>query len=254
MKSSILLSTISVFAAVVATTAIAPVAQADDAPELSYSFIEGGYLTTRNGLRGSTQDGNTTVNFVSSDTDGFFGRLSYQFSENMYVWGDFSQNKYELAASAVDGATTTEAFYSLKPRRYMGGLGLIHKLDDNFHLFAEGGLTVNHFKTTIVGANTNPNGVLLSVVDAVTEDTRTHGFAKAGLRYMTEFGLEMNLAASWAGDSRITANDTGDDLRIADEFAGEAGLRYHFNNNFSLGASYRRTSENTFLGSVRFSF
>ncbi|MCK0070279.1 outer membrane beta-barrel protein [Kordiimonas laminariae] len=254
MKYATLLNSLSTATLIFGALSLMPTAHADDAPKLSYTFIEGGYLTTRNGLSGSVQDGDTAINFISADTDGFFGRLSYQFGDNMYVWGDFSQNKYELAASTQTGDVFTNAFYSLKPRQYMGGLGIFHELDDNFHLFAEGGIAVTDFSLKLAGVNTGPTGDLLNVVNLASSNTEIHGTAKAGLRYMSEFGLELNLAGSWTGNSRIKANDAGNDFRIADEYAGEAGLRYHFNDKISLGASYRRTSENTFLGSVRFSF
>lgn len=106
------------------------------ASNLSYSFLEGGYM------KATQEDGNAD----DYDFDGFTVGASGKISKNLYVFGDYRQ----LESDTVAGTRI-----NIDAGRI--GLGVIFPVNDNLDLTAGGGASFGKFDYKGSGAGLTPD-------------------------------------------------------------------------------------------------
>ena len=106
------------------------------ASNLSYNFLEGGYM------KATQEDGNSD----DYDFDGFTVGASGKIAKNLYVFGDYRQ---------VESDTVAGTRINIDAGRI--GLGVIFPINDNLDLTAGGGASFGKFDYKGVAAGATPD-------------------------------------------------------------------------------------------------
>ena len=208
--------------AVTASLMLAAMPVAAHAEDMSYRYIQLGYISTD-----LPSSGDPLVDFDSSAT-GFASRGSFGFANNFFVFTELNMQDFD----ATDTETSTKVDFDLDQTNI--GLGGHYPLSDNLDLVGRAGWSKIKVKGSALG---------------VSESIDDTGYiAAAGLRGQIgdNFEIEGNVIHQDYGSG---ANDFGSDT------GGEVLIRFKFNKRWALAGEYQDIGDfSSYIVGVRASF